>query len=90
MLFYQRPLLNAFLYGRLVKKNLCYDTVYNDELLNKTVGELRKEILPEASAKNSGKDYWMFVCWCFLSVAYHGAVFSIFIYYALKLITFFF
>lgn len=90
MLFYQRPLLKAFLNGRLVKKNLCYDRVYNDDLLNKTVGELRKEILPEPTAKNSAKDYWMFVCWCFISLFYHVAVFSVFIYCIVKVISFFF
>ena len=89
MLFYQRSLLKAFLNGRLAKTNLCYRTVYNDALLNKTVGELRKEILPEASAKNSAKDYWMFACWCFISLFYHLAIVSVFIYCVIKLISFF-
>ncbi|MEP7168482.1 MAG: hypothetical protein ABI855_03870 [Bacteroidota bacterium] len=89
MLFYQQPLLKAFLDGRLVKTNLYQGTIYNDDLLNKSVGELRKGILPQSTTKNSAKDYWLFACWCLISLIYHLAVVSIFIYCVIKLISFF-
>jgi hypothetical protein len=73
ILFYQRSMFKAFLYGRLAKTNLYRDTVYNEELLNKTVGELRDEILPPQEAKNSVKDYLLFIFWCAVSLVYHFA-----------------
>ncbi|MFI5218611.1 MAG: hypothetical protein ACHQNT_03905 [Bacteroidia bacterium] len=89
MMFYQRPLLKAFLKGRLVKTNLCQGTVYNDELLNKTVGELRSEIGINTSQKNTAKDYLFFVLWCLISLLYHLAVICALIFFAVKLITLF-
>lgn len=90
MLFFQRPLLKAFLDGRLAKINLYHGTIYNDELLNKTVGEMRNEILFQTSNKNSAKNYLLFAWWCVICSAYHIAVVCILIFCGSKLISFYF
>lgn len=90
ILFYQRPLFMAFMYGRHVKTNLYQGAVYNDELLNKTVGELRDEILSKAPCKNSTKDYLLFVFWCLVGLLYHIGIVYIFILCVEKLVLFLF
>lgn len=86
MMFYQRALLKAFLKGRLVKKNLCYNTIYDNVLLNKTVGQLRKEILHGTRTKNTIRDYVHFVLWCLISPAYHLAMIAAFVYCMVKIL----
>lgn len=85
MLFYQRALLQAFLDGRKVKNSLYYNTIYNDALLDQSVGELRNKIGIPSSEKNATYDYWMFALWCFISLVYHVAVIGAFIYITCKI-----
>jgi hypothetical protein len=85
LLFYQRPLLKAFLYGRNAKTSLYKTAIYNELLLNKTVGELRTEILPVANAKNNLSDYLLFIFWCVVALVYHLALAVIFILIIWKL-----
>jgi hypothetical protein len=72
ILFFQRSLLKAFLDGRLVKTNLYAKGIYNEILLNKTVGDLRKEVAVNSENKNSIADYFLFILWCLLSLCYHA------------------
>ena len=90
LLCYQRALLNAFLAGRKVKTNLCYNTIYDDALLNKTVGELRNEIVIFSSRKNSVSDYLMFILWSLISIVYHLIIISAFLFAVYKLMSFLF
>lgn len=90
MLFYQRPLLKAFLDGRHAKTNLYQGTIYNDELLNKTVGELRNRILPPANSKNSATDYLLLVFWCIISLLYHLIIGWVFICALIQIFSFLF
>lgn len=90
MLFYQRSLFMAFMNGRHAKTNLYKNTIYNEALLNRTVGELRKEILPRQKLKNSFADYLMFFFWCIISVVYHFIVGGVLIVGFYKCILFLF
>jgi hypothetical protein len=78
MIFFPRFLLRAFLRGRRTSTNLYHKTVYDDVLLNKTVGELRKKIEPGAK-KNSYKDYLLFASYClFILIAVFIPLFIVF------------
>ena len=61
MFFFPRALFTAFLKGRSIRSNLYYDTIYNDELLNKTVGELKEKAGMLTPAKNNAIDYLLFL-----------------------------
>ncbi len=66
MIFHPRYLLLAFLRGRKCKTNLYYDTAYDETLLDKTIGELRKKIESESPKNNSSFDYLVFLLYCLL------------------------
>jgi hypothetical protein len=89
VLLYQRSLFSGFMEGRHAKTNLYSHSVYNDVLLNKTVGELRREILPSAHSENSIIDYVLFFLWCIISVLYHLAFAAAGLYIVLKLVSLF-
>src|SRR6185295_10290050 len=46
LLFYPRSLFNAFIRGRKCRTNLYHGTIYDNNLLNKSIGELRNYIEP--------------------------------------------
>jgi len=69
MLFHPRTLLKAFLRGRRSATNLYYNVVYDDRLLNRTVGELRETIDGDASKRNSVNDYLLFVLCCLVPLS---------------------
>lgn len=72
LLFYRRPLLRAFLRGRKCRTNLYDGPVkYDEELLHKTLGELRREIALDAHTNYSAADYGSFVMWCVIALTYH-------------------
>lgn len=89
ILFYQRSLLKAFLDGRLVKSNLYANGIYDESLLNKTVGELRNEMEIDSHQENSFSDYLMFILWCAISLLYHFAVIAFLIFCINRFINFF-
>jgi hypothetical protein len=68
MILYPRYLLQAFLRGRRCKSNLYYETIYNENLLDKTVEELKKEIEIDLSENNSTFDYLLFLICCIISI----------------------
>jgi hypothetical protein len=86
MLFYPKPLWKAFIRGRKCATNLYHQTVYNDELLNRSLGELRKKIQIDAPGKTGAKDYLMFAMWCLAALAYHVLVIMIVILIVWQLI----
>jgi hypothetical protein len=63
MIFFPRFLFRAFLRGRRTATNLYFNIKYDEALLNKTVGELRRTIEP-GTKKNSFKDYLSFAFYC--------------------------
>ncbi|MEO8088319.1 MAG: hypothetical protein ABI763_15970 [Bacteroidota bacterium] len=67
---YPRSLFNAFMRGRKCVTSLYYNTIYN-ELLDKTLGELRKKINIDLPGKNITSDYLLFAFWCFVASTYH-------------------
>lgn len=69
LLLYPKALFNAFVNGRHVRTNLYQDYVYNDALLNRTVGELRKELGVSTSTKTNPSDIFSFILWCGLAVS---------------------
>ena len=69
LLLYPKALFKAFMMGRSVKSNLYYNYVYDEHLLNRTVGELRKELEINNSRKNNLFDYAYFVFWVLLFFA---------------------
>ena len=89
ILFYRRSLLKGFMDGRHALTNLYSHSIYNDELLNRTVGELRNEILPCSNSENSLMDYLHFTAWCILSVLYHLVLVAATGYLANKIISHF-
>jgi hypothetical protein len=71
MILFPRNVLSAFLRGRRCATNLYFQTKYDEILLNKTVGELRKKINIDASINNSVKDYFVFSGWCLAALSYY-------------------
>ena len=59
--FFPKTLLRAFLKGRLIKSNLYHNTLYDHDLLNKTIGELKDKLGLENKNMNSTSDYLSFV-----------------------------
>ena len=59
-----RPLFEAFLRGRRARTNFYYNTVYDEALLNKTVGTLRRIAESDSPIRNRGWDYIIFGLWC--------------------------
>jgi hypothetical protein len=88
MMFYPRALLKAFLRGRKCATNLYYNTVYDDALLNKTIGELRAKIRIDSPGESSFRDYLHFVLWCGIALLYHFVLFLVFFFGVYKLILF--
>ena len=74
LIFYPRYLLHAFLRGRKSNTNLYYNIIYDESLLNKTVGELRQLIEPDILKVNSTFDYLAFIFYCLVSLIYHFAI----------------
>jgi hypothetical protein len=66
MFFFPHPLFKAFMRGRTSKTSLYYNTDYNGELLNKTVGELKKELEVDRTIKPTIRDYAYFIFCCLL------------------------
>jgi hypothetical protein len=64
LLLFPRALFQAFMMGLQVKKNLYKDYAYDEQLLNKSIGELRKEMGVGTLAKPSLNDYMLFGLWC--------------------------
>ena len=52
-----------------MKSNLYYNYAYDEQLLNRTVGELRKELQIGDPQKNELFDYVYFICWVLLFFA---------------------
>ena len=70
MLFYQKPLLRAFLNGRKCTTNLYYQVIYDDALLNTSLGEIKKKVgIDRMPEKNKTSDYLLFACYCILLLA---------------------
>jgi hypothetical protein len=90
MFLFPRFLFRAFLNGRTCAANLYYNTTYDENLLNKTIGELRQKIEIDSSKKISLKDYSAFVLWCVISFAYHMGISFLFLFLIYKLYIFLF
>ena len=60
LVFFPTALFRAFLNGRKTKSNFYYNTIYDDVLLNKTVGELRNLTIYNSARANSIFDYISF------------------------------
>ena len=63
---YPKALFRAFMMGRHVKSNLYHHWVYDQALLNKTVGKLRDELAIGRLKKNSLQDHSLFIVWVLL------------------------
>jgi hypothetical protein len=60
LLLYPRSLFRAFMTGRQSSSNLYYGTVYNEALLESTLGELRKKFGMDQEKRNKPLDYFYF------------------------------
>lgn len=74
LFLFPRALFRAFMMGRNVRTNLYYNYIYSDELLNRTVGELRKELGTGVARKNNAADYLYFSGCVLLILAVPAAV----------------
>jgi len=83
-----RRLLRAFLRGRKCTTNFYFEKSY-DDLLDKTLGELRKKIEIDFPRKAKTNDFLLFFGWCFIALAYHVGVLLIFVYALYHLYLFF-
>lgn len=90
MILYPRCLLRAFLRGRKCATNLYFQTNYDEVLLNKTLGELRKKIEIDSSKTISYKDYLFFAWCCLIALCYHFAIIFVFFYSLYKIAVFLF
>ena len=68
LFLYPNALFKAFMMGKNVKTNLYYSYIYDQSLLNRTVGELRKELGIGYTKKNTLSDYIYFVLWVLLAL----------------------
>lgn len=75
MFFFPRALFKAFLKGRSIRSNLYYDTIYNEELLNKTVGELKEKLGILSPNKNNQIDYLLFLICCIVILSMAASFF---------------
>jgi hypothetical protein len=60
LLLYPKKLFRAFMLGRQSSSNLYYGTVYNETLLESTLGELRKKFGMDRKKQNEPLDYFYF------------------------------
>ncbi len=78
MFFFTRPLYRAFMRGRKARTNFYYNTAYDDLLLNKTIGEVRRLTLNDQD-KNHLTDHLLFIVYClFLLTVYASFFFLIY------------
>ncbi len=61
LLMHQRTMYRAFMDGRAVRTNLYQGAIYDERLLNRTLGELRREIGIVNPKKNNAGDVLLFV-----------------------------
>ena len=73
LFLFPKALFKAFMMGRNVKTNLYNNYEYTETLLNKTVGELRKELEIGQIKKNTFFDYFYFTS-CALLILSETAV----------------
>lgn len=66
LFLYPKALFNAFMKGRRVKTNLYYNYSYDEQLLNRTVGELRRELEIGKVKESNLFDYAYFIFWVML------------------------
>lgn len=66
LFLYPKAVYKAFMLGRKVKTNLYHHYKYDKALLNKTIGELRKELEIGLDKKNNLMDYVHFTFWVVL------------------------
>ena len=69
LFFFPSSLLTAFLNGRRCKTNFYHSLPYDDHLLNRSVGDLRKMVGIEEQRKSTVKDYLCFIFWCLPVIA---------------------
>ena len=69
LIFFPKALFNAFLFGRAMATNLYYSIIYDETLLNKTVGELRDYVGVNKHRNNSAKDHLLFILWAMFSLS---------------------
>ncbi len=69
LFLYPKALFEAFVKGRHVRINLYKGYVYDETLLNKTVGELRKELDVAHSTRTRLSDIIYFILWCLLAAS---------------------
>lgn len=74
MFLYPRSLFKAFMRGRHCATNLYSDTVYNERLLNTTIGDIRKITAIDSMDKCSAADYLAFFSWCGIVLIYYGTL----------------
>lgn len=67
---FPKAIFNAFMNARKCRTNLYHNNmVYDETLLNKTVGEMRENIGINSTMKNTASDYISFVFWSCLLVS---------------------
>ncbi len=66
---FPKSLFKAFMRAKRCRTNLYHGTVYDEQLLNKTVGELRETIGLDLMNRNTIIDYFRFVCWSALTIS---------------------
>ena len=68
LFLYPRALFKAFMKGKTATTNLYHGYEYDTKLLQKSVGELRKEIGMDQIIKNKTRDYFHFLGWAFIAM----------------------
>ena len=79
MFLYPKAVFNAFMMGRHVKSNLYHNYIYDDFLLKRNLGELRKELGIGEVRKNNLMDYLYFTGCLLLVIT--GLTLIIFLFY---------
>lgn len=71
---YPKALFTAFIKGRSVKANLYGNTVYDDTLLNTSVGDLRKKLAIDNAPNYSIANLLHFLGWLILSLSVYALI----------------
>jgi hypothetical protein len=65
MFFFPRALFRAFMRGRKARTNFYYNTTYNSDFLNRSLGDMRKIAEPDGEqGESTTSDYLYFFFWC--------------------------
>lgn len=81
LLFFPRALFRAFMHGRSIRTSLYHGVRYDDELLQRSVGDIRRYIGFDDARKNNAGDYVQFLLYGVLVLGMAAVFFFCLLYW---------